>query len=192
LATQEIFKFNPHLEGPKSKHQNNPTLENIKPMINLDLEKGEKPLEFSNTHMTPIRSHEESTIEILQSTFEHININPLFDKPPSINGNKTLPKYPKRMLRIELNQIMQQKYMPKETCTLGMPNIPPLEENQQLTSLLLTLPTTMTSNVIEPHMCTPCEISIAKTPIEIQRKSLIDISPIPQRNTSHCQINMMS
>ena len=41
-------------------------------------------------------------------------------------------------------------------------------------------------------MSTPCETSITTTPIDIQRKSLIDISPIPKRNTSHCQINMMS
>jgi hypothetical protein len=65
LAAQEIVKFNPNLEKPKSKHQTNPTIENIQPMINLDLDKGKKPLDFPNTIMAPIRSHQESTIEIL-------------------------------------------------------------------------------------------------------------------------------
>ena len=75
-------------------------------MINLDLDKGKKPLEFSNAIMEPIRSHQESSIKILQGTFEHININPLFDEPPPIKGNTTLPKYPKRMLRLDLNHMM--------------------------------------------------------------------------------------
>ena len=78
-------------------------------MINLELDKGKQPLEFSNTMMAPIRSHQESTIKILQSIFEHININPLFDEPPPINGNMTLPKYPKRTLRLDLSQMMQKK-----------------------------------------------------------------------------------
>ena len=77
-------------------------------MINLDLDKGKKPLEFSNTIMALIRSHQELAIEILQSTFEHININPLFNEPQPMKGNKTLPKYPKRMLRLDLNHMMQQ------------------------------------------------------------------------------------
>ena len=102
LVAQEIVKFNPNLEGPKSKHQTNSTLKNIQPMINLDLYKGKKPLEFSNTMMAPIRSHQESTIKILQGTFELINIHPLFDEPPPIKGNMTLPKYLKRMLRLVL------------------------------------------------------------------------------------------
>ena len=54
-----------------------------------------QPLELSNAIMAPIRSHQESTIEILQGTFEHINLNPLFDKISPI------PKYPKRMLRLD-------------------------------------------------------------------------------------------
>ncbi|MDF3686451.1 hypothetical protein, partial [Enterobacter hormaechei] len=33
LAAQEIVKFNPNVEGPKSKHQTNSTIENIQPMI---------------------------------------------------------------------------------------------------------------------------------------------------------------
>lgn len=58
-------------------------------MINLDLDKGKKTLEFSNMKITPMRSHQESTIKILQITFEHINIDPLFDEPPSlINQHK--------------------------------------------------------------------------------------------------------
>lgn len=115
----------------------------------------------------------------------------MFDEPPLINGNKTLPKCPKQTLRIDLNQIMQQKDVPKGTCALGMPNIPPLEENQKITPLLLTLPTIMTSSVMEPPMSIPCETSIAKIPIDTQRKSLIDISPIPQRNVAHFHIDMM-
>ena len=82
--------------------------------------------------------------------------------------------------------------MPKGICTLGMPNIPPLEENQQSAPLLLTLPNVMTSNVMDPPMSTPCETSIATIPTHIQMKSFIDISPIPKRNMSHCQINMIS
>lgn len=124
-------------------------------MINLDLDKGKKPLEFSNTKITPIRSHQDSTIEILQSTFKHINISPLFDKPSSINEKKTLPKYPKKTLRIDLNQIMQQQEVPKGACTIGMPNVPPMEEKQQSTLLILTLPTIMTSNTMEPPMNAP-------------------------------------
>lgn len=57
--------------------------------------------------MALIRSRQESTIEIIQGTFEHININPLFDEPPPIKENKTLPKYSKRMLRLDVNHMMQ-------------------------------------------------------------------------------------
>lgn len=46
LAAQEIVKFNPNLEGTKSKHQTNSTLQNVQPMINLDLEKTKQPFEF--------------------------------------------------------------------------------------------------------------------------------------------------
>ena len=77
-------------------------------------------------------------------------------------------------------------------CTLGMPNIPPLEENQQSAPFLLTLPNVMTTNVMEPPMSTPCKISTTTIPIDAQRKSLIDITPIPKRNAPHCQVNMMS
>ena len=70
--------------------------------------------------MTPIRFNQESSIEILQGTFEHININPLFDEPPPRKGNMTLPKYPKMMLRIDLSHMMQQQYAPKGNCALGM------------------------------------------------------------------------
>ena len=89
---------------------------------------------------------------------------------------------------------MQQQDAPKGACTLRMPNIPPLEENQQSAPLILTLITIMTSNTMEPPMSTPCEAStpIAKTPIEVKRKNLIEISPIPQRNMTHCEFNMMS
>lgn len=113
-------------------------------MINFDLEKRKKLLEFSNPIMTSIRSHQKSTTKILQSIFEYININPLFDEPPSINRNKTLPKYPKRKLRLDLNHILQQQDVSKDTCTLGMPNIPLLEENQQSAPLFLTLQNVMT------------------------------------------------
>ena len=101
-------------------------------MIDLDLDKGKQPLEFLNTMMAPIRSHQESMIKILQSTFEHININPLFEKPQPMKGKKTLPKYPKRTLIIDLNHIMQQQDVPKGNFNLGMSNIPPLEENKKV------------------------------------------------------------
>ena len=135
--------------------------------------------------MTPIRSHQESSIEILEGTFEHMNGNPLFDEPPPIKGNKILPKYPKRTLRLDLSHMMQQHDAPKGTCTLGIPNILPLEENQQSTPFLLTLPNIMTSNVMEPLMSTTCEASTSKIPMDVQRKSLISITPIPKRNASH-------
>jgi len=131
-------------------------------MINLDLDKGKQSLEFSNTMMTPIRSHQESTIEILQSTFEHININPLFDEPPSINGTKNLLKYPKRMLRIDFNHIIQQQDVPKGTYTLGMPNM---------------LPNVMTSNVMEPPMSIPCETLISKPLLTYKGRVLFTFHP---------------
>lgn len=109
-----------------------------------------------------------------------------------MKGNTTLPKYPKRMLRLDLNHMMQQQDVPKGNSTLGMPNIPPLEENQQSAPLFLTLPSVMMSNVMEPYMITPCETSTTKIPIDAQRKILIDITPIPKRSVPHCQINMMS
>lgn len=115
------------MKGPKYKYQDNSTFENIQPMINFDLDKGKQYLELLTTKVTPKKLYKESTIEIIQGTFEHININPIFDEPPSINRNKTLSKYPKRKLRIDLNQMRQQQEMPKGTCTIGMPKIPPLE-----------------------------------------------------------------
>ena len=103
LAAQEIVKFHPHLEQPKSKNQTNSTIEITQPMINLDLDKGKQPLGFPTAIMEPMRSHQESTIKILQITFEHININPLFDEPQPMKGNKTIPKYPKRTLRLDFS-----------------------------------------------------------------------------------------
>ena len=48
------------------------------------------------------------------------------------------------------------------------------------------------SNVMEPLMSTTCEASTTTIPMDVQRKSLIDITPIAKRNTSHCQVNMVS
>lgn len=45
---------------------------------------------------------------------------------------------------------------------------------------------------MEPLMSTTCETSITKILIDIQRNRLIYITLIPKRNTSHCQVNMMS
>ena len=92
----------------------------------------------------------------------------MFDEPPQIKGNSNLPKYPERTLRLDLNHMMHQQDVPKGACTLGMPNIPPLEENQQSGPFLLTLPIVMTSNVMEPLMSTTCEKIIAKIPMDIQ------------------------
>ena len=111
----------------------------------------------------------------------------MFDEPPPIKGNKILPKYPKRTLKLDLSHMMQQQDAPKGNCALGMSNIPPLEENQQSTPLLLTL-----QNITEPLMSTTCEASTTTIPMDVQRKSLIDITPIPKRNMSHCQVNMVS
>lgn len=133
-------------------------------------------------------------MKIIQGTFEHINANSLFYESPSINGNKTLPKCPKRILRIDLNQMIQPQEVPKGTCTIGMPNMPPLEENKKSEPFFIILPITITSNTMDPPMTTSCEAStlIAKIVIRQQRKSLINISPIPQRNMVHHQIIMMS
>ena len=62
------------------------------------------------------------------------------------------PKYPKRILSLILNHMMQQQDVPNGNFTLGMPNIPPLEKNQQSTTFLLTLHYVMTSNIMEPLM----------------------------------------
>ena len=104
-----MVKFNPNLEWPKSKVQDNPTFGIMQPMINLDLDKGKQSLDFSTTKVTPKRIHHDSSIDILQGTFEHINITPLYDAPPSNNVNQPSSKYPKRTLKIYLNQIMQQQ-----------------------------------------------------------------------------------
>lgn len=80
FAAQEIAKFSADLEGPRSQVQNYSTFETVQPMINLDLNKGKQPFNCSNMMIPPSISHQESTTEILQSTFEHININPLFDE----------------------------------------------------------------------------------------------------------------
>ena len=45
---------------------------------------------------------------------------------------------------------------------------------------------------MEPLISTTCETSSTTNPTKVQRKSLIDMTPIPKRNTSHCQVNMMS
>ena len=77
--------------------------------------------------------------------FEHININPLFDEPQPMKGNKTIPKYPKRTLRLDFSHMIQPQDVPKGTYMLGMPSIPPFEENQQSVPFLLTLPNVTTS-----------------------------------------------
>ena len=59
------MKFNTNFEGPKSKVQDNPIFGDMQPMINLDLDKGKQPLEFSTTRVTPKIIHQDSTIEIL-------------------------------------------------------------------------------------------------------------------------------
>ena len=87
-------------------------------------------MEFSTTNVTPKRIHQDSSIEILQGIFEHINIKPLYDAPPSNNVNQPSSKYPKQTLRIDLNQIMQQQEKSKDVHTIGMTNIPILEDNQ--------------------------------------------------------------
>ena len=158
-------------------------------MIKLDLHKGKKSLEFSTRKVTPKRIHQDSTIEFLQGTFKHININPLYDTPPSNNVNQSSSKYPKWTLRIDLNQIMQQKEKYKDTHTIGMTNVPILEDNQQSAPLLLT-----SSSNMGPPMNTSCGTStiVASTSIESPTNSLIDISPIPQRNVAHHQVNMMT
>ena len=98
------MKFNTNLEGPKSKSHDNSTSKNMQPMVNLDIDKGKQPLELSTIKAKPKIPHQESTIEILYGTFEHININPLFDEHPSLNAKKNHLKYLKRTSRIDLKQ----------------------------------------------------------------------------------------
>ena len=75
-----------------------------------------QPLELSNAIMAPIRSHQESTIEILQGTFEHINVNPLFDEIPPI------PKYPKRTLRLDFSHIIWSYIIWRKKKDMGATN----------------------------------------------------------------------
>jgi hypothetical protein len=120
-------------------------------------------------------------IEILQSTFEHININPLFDEPPLLNGNKALPKYLKRTLRLDFSHMMQQQEISNDVSTIGMTSIPSFDLTPPSAHLLLTLPNTTTSTDMGPPMNTLSETSniVANTPMVPQKKSVIDITPIP-------------
>ena len=68
--------------------------DNMPPMFNLDSNKGKEPLDYLNT-IVP------TDVGIPQGTFENININPLFD-----DGNKDLPKYPKRTLRLDFSHMI--------------------------------------------------------------------------------------
>ena len=120
-----------------------------------------------------------TNLGIPQGTFENININPLFD-----DGNKDLPKYPKRTLMLDFSHMIQQKTN-KYVSTIGVTNIPPLGATSQSVPLMPTNATTSadmgppmntlsgTSNVVEP------------TPMIPQKKSLIDLTPIPPINVDH-------
>ena len=96
-----------------------------------------------------------TNLGIPQGTFQNININPLFD-----DGNKDLPKYPKRTLRLDLLDMTQQQ--PDKDVSIGVINIPSLGTTTQSVPLMLTNTTSSTgmgplvntlsgtSNVVEP------------------------------------------
>ena len=145
LAAQEIVKFNTH-----SQVQSYPTVDNMPPMINFDSNKGKQSLYHFHTSLP-------TNISIPQGAFENININPLFD-----DGNKDLPKYPKRTLRLDLSHMTQQQ--PDKDVSIGVINIPSLGTTIQSVPLMLTNTTSSTdmdppmntssgtSNVVEPTL----------------------------------------
>ena len=137
-------------------------------MINLDSNKGKDPFDCLNTTIPP-------NIGIPQGTFEHINVNPLFD------GNKGLPKYPKRILKLDFSHMIQQQKIHKDVSAIWIARIPPLDSTSQSTPLLLNLPNTTTSVDIGPPMKTLSGTSknVENKPMVPQIKSLIDITPIP-------------
>ena len=80
--------------------------------------------------------------------------------------------------------MIYQQEISKDTCTIGKPNIPFLEDIQKSTPFLLTLPTTkMLTNMglTTDASCITTTI-VASAPIELKHKSLIDIMPIPPKN----------
>ena len=100
------------------------------PMIHLDSSKGKEQLDYFNT-IVP------TNLGIPQGTFENINISPLFD-----DGNKDLPKYPKRTLRLDFSHMIQQQT--NKDASIGVTNIPPLGVTSQNVPLMLTNATTST------------------------------------------------
>ena len=80
--------------------------------------------------------------------------------------------------------MIHQQEIPKNTYTTGMPNIPFLEDIQQNTPLLLTLPTMkMSTNMGSTMDASRATTTIvARTPVELKQKSLIDIMTVPPKN----------
>ena len=142
------------------------------PMINLDSRKGKEPLDYLNIIVL-------TNLGIPQSTFRNIHINPLFD-----DGNKDLPKYLKRTLRLDFSHIIQQK-TDKDVSTIEATNIPPLGATSQ--SVPLMLKNAMTLANMGPPMNTLSRTSnvVEHTPMIPQKKSLIDLTPIPPMNVDH-------
>ena len=93
-------------------------------MINFDSNKGKESLDYLNASLP-------TNLSIPQGTFENININPLFDA-----GNKDLPKYPKRTLRLDFSHMTQQQA--DKDVSIGITNIPPLGATPQSVPLMLT------------------------------------------------------
>ena len=90
--------------------------------------------------------------------------------------------------------MMQQQQTSNDVPTIGMMNLPPIDLTPPSAPLLLTLPNTTTSSDMGPPMNTLRETSnvVANPPMVPQKKSLIDITPIPSRNVDHYQVNMMN
>ena len=107
------------------------------------------------------------------------------------DGKKDLSKYRKRTLRLDFSHMIEKKTK-KDVSTIGVTNIPPLGATSQSVPLTLTNATTLvdmgspmntlsgTSNVVEP------------TPLIPQKKSLIDLTPIPPMNVDNFQVNKMN
>ena len=79
-----------------------------------------------------------------------------------------------------------------DVSTIGFANIPPLDSNSQSVPLMLTNATT--SAAMGPPINTLSGTSnvVEHTPMIPQKKSIIDLTPIPPKNVDYLQVNMMN
>ena len=88
---------------------------------------------------------------------------------------------------------MQQQKIPKDVSTIEIESIPPLDLTPQSVPLLLTLPNTITliDMWLPMNILSGTSNVVENTPMVPQRKSLIDITPIPSKNVDHYQVKIM-